>query len=251
MKNLEKLYEHPFVKNFLNDTAEYGLIEKEIDEDNLSELECYIYNTMFYGVHLLSLFEQLQNAVELLSNYNYSKIDEIGRGKHLTYNVENYIIRFISISDRLLQTINAVFHLGNTEKIVSERIILSNLKVSMTEIPNSFKEFKKTLADFDDGNRNTIIHRHSYINKELNQIEKFYHPALTDIHFQKASNGEIEKFKNVRKLILTNFIKNTKQTFKENNELCFEKILPIFNILNEQYSKIKIELKENVAYQRV
>lgn len=43
---------------------------------------------MFYINDFMSLLMQLDNAIALLSNYNYK---DIGIGKHLTYNHENYI----------------------------------------------------------------------------------------------------------------------------------------------------------------
>ena len=102
MKNFENLHKHPFTIEILDDSKDFELIENKEKEYADSELEFYINNSSFYLVHLLSLLEQLKNAVELFSNYNYNKNDKIGRGKHLVYNYENYIIRLVSVSDRLL-----------------------------------------------------------------------------------------------------------------------------------------------------
>jgi hypothetical protein len=241
MTEIEKIHTHPFVVNFINDSNNYGLIERVNNEKDLTELEYYINKTMFYGIHLISLFNQLENSVNLLSNYKNNSKDEIGRGNHFTYNFENYLIRVISISDRLMQTINAVYHIGINEKDVSERIILNNIKVTNTSLPEKYKELKKILNNYS-GDRNTIIHRHSIINDELFRIEKLYHPILTQKYIEKSTKEEIEKFKRIRKDVLTRLIKKTKADFKNTNEMCFKKIIPILDILGEEYLKIKSKL---------
>ena len=60
MTEIEKINIHPFVVNFINDSDNYGVIESVNNGKNLSELEYYIYSTMFYGIHLVSLFNQLE-----------------------------------------------------------------------------------------------------------------------------------------------------------------------------------------------
>lgn len=194
MTNFENLYKHPFTVEILDDTKGFGLTKKNSEKEYAdSEIEFYINNSSFYLVHLISLLEQLKNAVELFSNYNYNKKDGVDRGKHLVYNYENYLIRVISISDRLLQLVNAVFYLGVNEKSVSERNILNNDKVIITELPLKFKELNKVLNKFK-GDRNKVIHIHSYVKKKLKQIEMFYHPEITKNYFENKSPNEIEQF---------------------------------------------------------
>jgi len=207
-----------------------------VKDPDFSEFEYYIHNTGFYSVHLLELCKQLENALELFSNFNYSK-KEISRGDHITYNIENYIIRLSSLTDRILQTINAVFHLGIDEKDVNERVITRNIKVSRTETKKHFNEFKKTLNGYSS-ERNTIVHRHSYLDNQLRRIQMFYH-----LDFSKRLLDDKPYFKYFRKKELTDFIKEKKEEFNKTNESCFESMIPIFNDLNSQYEKMKIKLK--------
>src|SRR5690606_34214760 len=136
------------------------------------------HNTGFYSIHFLELCRQLENAIELLSNFRYDGKSSISRGDHLTYNIENYIIRLTSLSDRTLQTINATFHLGIDERDVNERVIINNIKVSRTTLSKHYNDFKKSLKDYT-GERNTIVHRHSFMDKQLKKIQIFYHSELT------------------------------------------------------------------------
>jgi len=240
MTQLQKLQEHKLIESIFNDVSQFDL-KNELKE-NPTEYEYYIRNSAFYLTHFNSLLDQLQNAIDLLSNYNYSKNDEIGRGKHLTYNVENYIIRISSVSDRLLQLINAIFHLGIHENHVNERHLLKNMKVSISKIPEEFKYFKKTISD-SDGNRNTIVHRHSIMDEKLNKIEIFYHPELIKQFFSKADEKEINKLKLVRKRALTDLLKSTKSEFNNQIEECIKSLFPIFDSLKVKYDKIIKELR--------
>ena len=66
---------------------------------------------------------------EFLSNYGYSKKIESTRADYLIYNLENYLIRLNSVYDRVLQIVNAVFHLCINEENVNHSVIISNYKV--------------------------------------------------------------------------------------------------------------------------
>ena len=73
MTNFENIYKHPFTIEILDDTKGYGLFKKRENEYADTELEYYINNSSFYLAHLISLLDQLKNAVELFSNYSYQK----------------------------------------------------------------------------------------------------------------------------------------------------------------------------------
>jgi hypothetical protein len=139
-----------------------------------------------------------------------------------------------------LQTINAVFHLCVDEKDVNERVILNNLKVSRTDLPKFYNEFRKSLKEYT-GDRNTIVHRHSFLDKQLKRIQIFYHKELTNKMF--ADSEDRDGFKEIRKGILTKFLADKKKEFHSTNEKCFKTIIPILDILEDQYKKMKNKLK--------
>ena len=242
--NADKLVMHNFIQQVLKDTepflkdAETADVEL-VNDDVIPEIEYYIRNTAFYAIHLFQLCNQLERAVELLSNFRFNSKDEISRGEHLTYNVENYIIRLTSLTDRILQTINAVFHLGINEKDINERVIINNLKVTMTSLPATFNEFRKVLGSYKD-NRNTIVHRHSHIKKDMHIIEALYHKQLSNKILEDKDKAK--NFKEVRKEELTNYLSRTKKEFKQINGMCFEKLLLIFDDLDKQYVTMKLKL---------
>jgi Cthe_2314-like HEPN len=246
MTNLDKIIGHNFTENLLGDGdviskgREFKASDIELKNADFSEYEFYIHNSGFYYIHFLELCQQLENVPELLSNFRYDSNSKISRGDHLTYNLENYIIRLTSISDRILQTINATFHLCIDEKDVNERVILNNLKVSRTNLPKHYNEFRKSLKEYT-GDRNTIVHRHSYLDKELKRIQIFYHKELTKKML--ADSDKANGLKEIRKAILTKFLADKKKEFHTTNENCFKTILPILDILEDQYKKMKQKLK--------
>ncbi len=241
----DDLISHNFFQQLLKDTEPFLKDAKIVDvelitTDVIPEVDYYIKNVSFYAIHLLSLCNQLENAIELLSNFRFDSKNGISRGEHLTYNVENFIIRLTSLTDRILQTINAVFHLGINEKDINEKVIINNLKVVMTLLPASFNEFRKVLQNYVS-ERNVIVHRHSHVKKDLYIIEALYHTQLSKKMLE--NNDETENFKEVRKGVLTRYLSKTKKEFKQINVMCFDKLLLIFDDLDKQYTVMKLKLK--------
>lgn len=245
MTNLENISTHNFFHKLMEDSKfiskgrNYNIFDIELEEPNYNEYEYYIHYTGFYFVHLLRLCEQLENSIDLLSNYNYKKINKVNRGEHIIYNVENYIIRLSSLSDRTLQLINATFHLGIDEKHVNEKVILNNIKVSRTNVTKLFNDFRKVLSNYT-AERNTIIHKHSYLDKQLKRIEIFYNPCFQNI---MSNSSKATDFKEIIREELGFFLKEKKKEYDQVNETCFEKISPIFDELLKHYNKTKEKLK--------
>lgn len=230
MTTTKELLEHQFSKKIIDDN--------KIEQKITTELDEYIFNSMFYSVHFFSLLMQIENAVELFSKYNYSKNDNVGRGFHLSYNYENYLIRIVSLNDRLLQMINAIFDLGIDDKDVKDRLIFNNSKVKKTGIQLKYKVFNKIISEFV-ADRNKIIHRHSLVTDEISRIEKLYHPVLTKSYLVGKTDDEIQNFKYIRKTQLTKFIKETKQNFKSKNAEIYSSLIPIFDLLLSKYEENK------------
>ena len=236
MNNLDKIYNHVF-------TLEIGDNEspKNIDQEDYSELECYVNNTQFYFVHFLSLLSQLDNAVGLLNNFGYSSKNKISRGDHLTYNVENYIIRVISVTDRLLQLINMVFNLNVDENKVNYKKVIGHVRIQNTLLEIQYSELKQILNQYYN-DRNSVVHRHSYINKELYRLQALYHTILTERYIERSSDEDVKKMKYVRSQALKKFTEKIKIQFRESNEACFDKILQMLDILHQEYNSNKEKL---------
>lgn len=222
----------PFLKNVKR--SDKYKVDK--NENDMSDLEHYIRYTSFYSVHLYGLCGQLERAVKLLSNFRDDNKNEIGRGQHLTYNIENYFIRLDSLYDRILQLVNAVFNFGfDDSKVRKDRVLKKLSKVDgYSELSNSLDELNNVLKKYSDEKRNVIVHRHSYFDQELDMIEMFYNPFYSKIMLQDSDNAE--NFKQIRKERLSFYLRGKKKEFKEINEKCFEKVFLILTELEKEYT---------------
>ncbi|POY40447.1 hypothetical protein C3L50_07335 [Flavobacterium alvei] len=238
--NIDDLIKHNFCQQINNDLEPFikgvGFADMEvIKENNIPDLEHYIRYTSFYAVHLFSLCRQLEQAISLLSNYRYSIKDDVGRGYHLSYNVENYFIRLDSLYDRVLQVVNAIFNFGFKEGSVRKAGMLKKIhKVEGSDkLINSLDELNNILKSHSDERRNIIVHRHSYMDKELNMIEMYYDPFFSKLILKDVDKAE--NFKQIRKEQLSFYLRRKKKEFKEINEECFEKIFLILNEIEKEY----------------
>jgi len=152
----------------------------ELPEDiELDEYQYYIQRVGFYLTHTLTWCKQLDLALEFMSNFDYSKRINSSRADHLIYNIENYFMRLNSVYDRVLQIVNAVFHLCINEENVSHGVVVSNYKVQhRPNIINKIKAIQKFLQDYAQ-TRHTLIHKHSWLDLGLRKIELFYLNDLT------------------------------------------------------------------------
>ncbi len=245
VNHFDKIISHEFVKELSADAIEL-FKKRKIDLKNIDfvpdppfdEREYYIHSLGFSTVHFLALCQQLNLSIELLTNFNYKKGNSINRAAHLIYNIENYFIRFLSVNDRLLQLINASFHLLINESDVSPNVILRNYKVSRTKIPRIFKPIKKYVVKHQE-NRNVIVHRHSYLDPELRKIEIIY-----STNYEEMKIKDRKTYKTFRAQYLSKYLKKKKMEFSKNNNELFKLLLPLFDELFKIFKKEKSRLSK-------
>lgn len=247
MNGFKNLTKNKFVIEVLNDgnsvfsDIEFDPTALELPEDTeLDEYQYYIHNVGFYLVHTLTWCNQLDLAIEFLSNYDYSKKIEATRADHLIYNLENYLIRLNSVYDRVLQIVNAVFHLCVNEENVSHSIIVSNYKIQhRVNIFSSIKKIKKSLKDYAQA-RHTLIHKHSWQDLKLRKIELFYLNTLDD---PSQSDEWKTRLKQHRARFLGEYISEKKTEFKKINSSLAVLLSELFDLLLTEYNQQKIKLR--------
>lgn len=241
MRNFSKLDKNVFLESVLKD-AEVAFSDISVDrlatelpEDiELSEYQYYVQKVGFYLVNTISWCKQLDLAIDLLSNFDYSK-KEASRADHLIYNIENYLIRIKSVHDRVLQLVNAVFHLCINEANVNHGVIVSNYKVQhRPEILKVIKAISKYLSEHEQI-RHTLIHRHSLIDKDLKKIELFYFNNFEHLD----DEDQVKAYKCVRTDHLKRFLSAKKVEFKKINEDLYGLINTLFLELNSEYVRQK------------
>lgn len=241
MSNFSKLDENDFLVSVLQDgevafsDIKVERLAIEIPEDvELTEFQYYIQKVGFYLVNTISWCKQLDLAIELLSNFDYSR-KETTRAEHLIYNVENYLIRIKSVHDRVLQLVNAVFHLCINEANVNHGVIVSNYKVQhRPEILKAIKAVSKYLSEHEQI-RHTLIHRHSLLDKDLKKIELFYMNNFEHID----DEAQVKAYKYVRTEHLKRFLNDKKSEFRKINSELYKLVNTLFIELKPEYDRQK------------
>jgi hypothetical protein len=237
MTTLDKIEVHEFI-NELREDAERYLKDKHFDigdvelkGDQFDELEYFIHNVGFYTTYFLVLCKQLEYGVKLFSNFKYDGKSNCKRIDHLRYNIENYIIRYHSLSDRLLQVINSVFHLTVDEDAVNYSVIMTNLKVARTSVPAKYRLFRKHIGRLNL-ERNIIVHRHSHLEKELHQLELIYQMGNPDV-----------RMKSYRTKRLKDYVRKKTDEFTKDKADVFLTLPGLFDVLLVEYRKQRRKLK--------
>lgn len=221
MKLLSHLYVHPFLNRVTSDgnaaykDVKFGPRHGEWPDDFLpSEYQFYLHNVGFTSAHLATWCRQLDLAVEFLTAFDSSKRLTATRADHLIFNIENYLVRLASVNDRVLQLVNATFHLCINEEHVGHGVVISNHRVAhRPEIVSRIKAVKKCLDDYVQS-RHTIIHKHSYLDVELKLVERLY---IADFTFARMEKEEVKSFKALRARYLTSYVKKKKAEFARIN----------------------------------
>jgi len=206
------------------------------EDYKLNEFQYYIHKVGFYLVHTLAWCRQLDFAVEFLTNFDYKKRINASRADHLTFNIENYLIRVNSIYDRVLQIVNAVFHLCINEEHVSHSVIISNYKVAhRPEICSKIKAIRKFVNDYSE-TRHTLIHKHSYQDVDLRKIQFMYFSEPKD---WAKTPSEVKKIKRVRARFLTDYIRDKRKEFIGINVKLRKLLDKLLNSLEKEYERQK------------
>lgn len=244
MHNLLKIKEHKFVKALFADAEliakgrQFKITDIEFSANpEFFEWEFHIHNVGFYTMHLLHLCNQLNSAIYFLSNYSYKDTKSTAkRIEHLEYNLENFIIRLASVKDRTLQVVNAVFHIGMDEGDVSERTIIHNIKINRTKLPSLYQKLTKEIKKFS-GERNTIVHRHTYLDKQIRRLHILY----SDFILGNSIENKFDKdtFKHFRTEGLKKFLQDKKMEMKEVIDSVLNILCEIFTVLSAEYLKVK------------
>ena len=247
---LDDLHQHSLLEEALQDSIAVQkalglkLLDELDDNTTLDELQFYVTRVGFSLSHTLGWVQQLHQAVHFMTNFRYGKkTDEAGVNKshHLLYNVENYLIRMVSVYDRCLQLTNAVFHICMSDALVNHSAIVSNLHVSRTGVPKLLKAVKKAIKD-EEQERHKLIHRHSHIDPELSRIELLY--MHTKDTWGTGQKYPYENIVRAREDLVKKFTARRKAEFEGINTDLVNALGPLFDGLLIEYRRQKNRLKK-------
>ncbi|AOY58384.1 Cthe_2314 family HEPN domain-containing protein [Desulfococcus multivorans] len=230
---------------------EAGPLQKQLDDrkregisEELDEYQFYVMRVGYSLAQIMTWMEQLDDAVYYLSDFSYrkdAKDEGVNRAKHLLYNVENYLIRLQSVYDRALQLTNNVFHLGIEESNVGHSVVVSNIKVSRTDVAGQLRAVKKEV-EHRAQERHAIVHRESHRDEDLRRLEMFY-MFREDTWNAKPDGLTFEGLCHTRSQLLKTVVAEKKKEFTELNQAVFKKVETLFAGLHFQYNKERERLR--------
>jgi hypothetical protein len=252
LMNVNNIGEHPFVTLVFKDAFEVDNLLADSTPLNVepsykrlpTEREFYILKVGHSLASLLHLCLQLDQALFYISNCRITpsmKNARIDRPSHLTYNIENYLIRTQMLYDRVLQLVNAVAHLCNSDENCTHKIIIENLKVKQTRLPVLLKSLKKHLGKYIY-KRNQIIHVRSYNDNNLRRLALLYVTLLSDSRLKDSNPNlavDVPEFVNYR---ARNIVRDKKLEYTRFNTKLFKEVVTILDELKTRYEEEKKRL---------
>jgi hypothetical protein len=182
--------------------------------------------------------QQLEHSVLYFSSFSpTAEMTKAGISKqsYLLYCIENYIVRTHSMYDRLLRHIDRVFEIFNPSHLISHELIISNLHVKHSSLPDLLKALRKVIkAYYYD--RNVIIHEQQYLEDDLRLLE-----VITCVSSSHDPFTEHLKLANQARSLAKKIVCDKTKEFSKVNQSSFKIIGTIFDHL-----KIEYDFKRNV-----
>ncbi len=250
--NVNTIGEHPFVTLVFEDAFDvYNLLADSTPENvkpsfkrDPDEREFYILRVGSRLAGLLHLCLQLDQALLYMSNLRITqsmKNARIDRPSHLTYSIENYLIRTKMLYDRVLQLVNAVEHLCNSDENCTHEIIIENLKVKQTRLPVLLRSLKKHLRKYTYP-RNQIIHVRSYTDDNLRRLTLMSLNLSSNSKLINSNPDLVNDISGFVNYMAGNFVRDKKLEYTRFNTKLFKEVVIILDELKTQYEEEKKRL---------
>ncbi len=200
-----------------------------------NEHEFFLLRTAACLVEVLNCCHQLNQIPLYLCNHRQTpamKKAAINRHSLIVYHVENYITRTRTLLDRVLKLVDAVFHLLNDQRNCRFDIVVKNIKVKVSNVPESIESLRKLLGRYSAA-RNEVVHQHSIKDDDLRILDLYFHIARWEEISPRPSRSKAsEHVQDMTKEILC---KRKYEFSKFNKELAvsiahiFEKLAPYYS----------------------
>jgi hypothetical protein len=138
--------------------------------------EQYIQSCLVSAGELMTACDQLSYALIYLSGYRRRRTADgslITRSDHLAYQIENFVIRLGTITDRALKLVNTAFQLGIPPRECRRSVVAENTHVARTPVRKRLSELDAAINPHR-AIRNRVVHGQRYSDSELNEIEGFF-----------------------------------------------------------------------------
>ena len=161
--------------HYLNN-IKVSVLDIDFRNTDIDEFQYYIHNVGFRLVYLMELIDELFQTALHLKTLKIGKVFKdkgFSRGNIVKYFYFDFLSRLKAVEDRVLQLINALYHLGIDETQVRKNLILKNVHLRDKKIKIEFQALSTLINKYSKG-RNTAIHIHTSLRKDIKLIEMFY-----------------------------------------------------------------------------
>lgn len=244
MDQLTELAMHPFAQGVLEKADDVR--KRLIDGSPMSttpkfksepdEHEFYLLRTSACLIEVLNCCQQLGHIPVYLSNHRRTPaMEKVGINRHaaIVYHLENYIVRTQGLLDRVLKLVDAVFHLTNDPRNCRYEIITRNVKVQVSNIPDSIRGLKR-LADRYSKDRNQIVHHGQFDEDSLRRLEFYF---LLERLQRISPKGEASSVREYIQDHVNEILRLKKKEFVEFNREIAASVVQIFDKLAPNYAR--------------
>jgi len=235
---ITKLKDHALLKAASAVSREY-LVKCEPNNLNnnrtATRKESFAIDTFLSVSYVVSCIDQLYYSSNMLSGYRSSNApDKMNRYDYILFGIENYYLRITSIFDRCLRLSNIIFQIGLPERQCNYDSIVNNSHLKGTSVSKSLTELDKFTREFRP-HRNTIAHKRSYSERELEELGMYYGLVEEDNSFDSYRfyyKNKTDDFVSDKKLefnIQIIKLENLIEIYYDSVQTNFEKRLKIYS----------------------
>lgn len=207
--------------------------------------EEYVRECILSAGELMTTCEQLGYAIAYLSGYRRrTALDGkvISRADWVAYNIEGFLTRVSSISDRALKLVNIAFQLGIPARECRLGVIAHNSHVAATPVRKELLSLEGALKPHRS-TRNSIIHHKRYSDEELEQVELYY---LVEKDATYEGDPLLERFRVFYKSQTDRYVKAKRLEFLDVRNQITDRVATLFESLLPIVQRIHTRLNSRV-----
>jgi hypothetical protein len=258
MTDLQDLSLHPFaqdalengvsVQKMLGDRSPSSVVPDYAREPD--EHEFFLIRVATSLVEVLNCCHQLSEIPLFLGNHRSTKaMDKAGVNRHslIVYHIENYLVRTQTLLDRVLKLVDAVFHLLNASRNCRYDVVMKNVKVQVSSVPNPLTQLKNLLNRYT-GVRNEIIHQHSIKEDPLRRLALYFLLQRWDRISPREGHANVDEL--IKESVFEILWFKKKELLAFNKEVALS-VSAIFDSLAPYYAREEAALRLRLSKPRV
>ncbi len=164
----------------------------------------------------------------MLSGYRATNTPHLmNRYDYIVFGIENYYLRFTSVFDRCLRLANVIYQFGLPDRQCNSNTIIKNTHIKGTPVATTLKKLDKFIGPFRS-HRNTVAHKTTYSEKELDSLGSYY--LLTE------KDDSFDHYKHLYKKKTDDFVLDKKTEYKVHISEIETLVKAYFNSIQQVFS---------------